>query len=413
METISTIYSTDLSQFCQDKAALPEHAKIAWQQLSVQGLPTKKLSHWHYSDLRRLLKQPYVPHYSTKPSNTAIDRLPFEAYYIVLEDGRLNISASDLPNEVIVSALADMPQQDRDKLAQVNGQRHPMAQANLALATGGIYLRIPAGHKIDRPICICYQISAIESYQAYHYRNIIIAEENSQAQIIEHVRQHTTAQTLLNTVSQIYTDPNSHLTLYSTQQDSLNLVHINAWHSWLSANSHIKGYHLMPNATTNRFDGQIYLNGPGAQYQHYGAFLLKDKQHADFAFQVDHLASHTGSNIDFRGIADDQATGAFNARAFADQHIKRLSIHQNSRNIVLSAKAKIYTQPALEIYTDDLVCTHGATVGQFDQDALAYLQLRGIPESQAKQILQQAFLAENLQAIDDPVIYEWCQQWIR
>ncbi len=413
MATTSPIYSPTAHQFCQDKTLCPELAVSAWQQFVEQGLPTKKLPHWHYSNLSRLLKQQqYVPTDSTLLSHTPDNRLPFPVYCIVLENGQFNAAISDLPAGVTVSALRDSGQQYADRLSDIDVMRHPMTQANLALMTDGVCVRIQSSQSIDRPICICYRISSGEPYQAYHYRNIIVAESGCQVEIIEQVDMSAKCETLLNTVSQVYADANSRLTLYGVQQNHPKLTHINAWHSWLKHNSHIKGHHLAQGADINRFDGQVYLTEPGAQYQHYGAFLLQDKQHVDFAFQIDHLASHTSSNIDFRGIASDQATGIFNARAFADQHIKRLSIHQNSRNIVLSAQAKIYTQPALEIYTDDLVCTHGATVGQFDQDALAYLQLSGIPEIQARLMLQQAFLAENLQAIDHPAIFEWCQRWI-
>ena len=407
------IYAAETESFCQQHGIHGTQASKAWAQFVEQGLPTKKWPHWHYSNLARLLKTAYTPDQTAANAPARLTQLPFATYDIVLRNGQFDAQASTVPNGVKIQSIRDLAApQFAAYVTQLDTQRHPMLNANLALASDGVYIEVQSQQCIDRPICLRYVIEPDAAHLAYHYHNVVACQAQSQCEILEYVEACTDQPTLLNSATQFHLQDNAQLTAYATSTNAQHLSHINAWHSWLGRDAHFNAHHLCLGNAMSRFDGQIYLPETGAHYQHYGAFSLQDKQHADFAFQVDHLADHTSSQIDFRGIAQDQATGIFNARALAKQNTKRLSIDQSSHNLLLSPKAKIYAQPALEIYTDDLVCTHGATFGQLDADALAYLQLRGIPQEAARQILQQAFLQNNVLTLANDAIQKWWLQWI-
>lgn len=214
---------------------------------------------------------------------------------------------------------------------------------------------------------------------------------NSQAIIIENTCADIN-NSALNTNSTLHLADNAKVEHYITQTPNTNFNRISRLNICQGTNSCAFCFNLDTTSIKARYDLNVKLQGIGANCELNGVYLLANKQNIHHFIRVEHLASHTTSNEYYKGIINDEAHGAFHARVYVKKDIEQIIAHQNNHNLLLSSKATIDTKPELEIYADDVQCTHGATVGQLDQNALFYLRSRGITEDMAKSILQHAFI---------------------
>jgi Fe-S cluster assembly protein SufD len=279
---------------------------------------------------------------------------------------------------------------------------------NTAFAQDGVFLYIPKDTVCDKPFQIIHLLLSNES-QMVHHRNLFILEENAEAKVL--ICDHTLSshEFLTNSVSEIYAGPGSNLDLTRVQNEHNKAIQLTNAYAHQMQNSRLCSNYITLHGGKVRNNVYVNLAGEGAENQSMGLFLLDDNQHIDNYTYVNHLVPNCISNQLYKGILDDNSTGAFNGKIHVWKDAQHTQAYQRNNNILLTDTAKMNTRPQLEIYADDVKCSHGATVGQLDSDALFYLRSRGIPYNESMHLLMYAFthavLSEiKLEALRERVI---------
>ncbi|HSR72472.1 MAG TPA: Fe-S cluster assembly protein SufD [Kiloniellales bacterium] len=374
------------------------------------GLPNQKVEAWKYTSLRPLEKLRFVP---ADGAAVSVDRLPRllpsgeSGHRLVFVQGcfRADLSSlGDLPDGVTLSglgaALAAEPaalEPHLGRLAPPDGQA--LLALNTALMEDGLVLRIGAGVRLAMPIEVVFLGVGGDPAPAYHPRNLIVLEPNSQATLVEHHASLGGEPYLSNAVTEIEIGEGAALHHYRVQEEATAALQISTLHARLARRAVYDGFTLTTGGRLVRNESSIALAGEHAECHFNGAYMLRGEQHCDNTTVIDHQARETSCREVFKGVLDDKARGVFQGRIVVRPEAQKADGHQLSRTLLLSDKAEVDTKPELKIYADDVKCSHGATSGDLDHDALFYLRSRGIPEETARHILIEAFLAETIKTI--------------
>src|SRR5664279_1691867 len=269
------------------------------------------------------------------------------------------------------------------------------------MASDGMFVYIPEGVTLPRPVQVVNLVQSDEDMFNQH-RNLIIAEKNSNFSII--ICDHTLSpqKFLTNAVTEVFVGENAHFDIIRVQNEHNNACKITSTFIHQEKNSVTSSNNITLHGGLIRNSTYHILGGEGAESHSYGLFLADKWQHIDNFVNVDHAFPHCTSNQLFKGVLDDMSTGAFNGRILVRPDAQGTLAYQKNNNILLTDDAKMDTKPQLEIYADDGKCSHGATVGQLDSDALFYIRSRGISETNAKVLLMYAFAAEIVNKIMIP-----------
>jgi Fe-S cluster assembly protein SufD len=269
---------------------------------------------------------------------------------------------------------------------------------NTAFAMDGLFIYIPKGTGFDYPLQVVnLPMTGLDTL--LQYRNLIIMEEDTHAELI--ICDHTLSpfRFLTNSVTEIYAGPNARLQYIRVQNEHLNSNLITNLYIHQEAGSQVTTNSITLHGGIIRNNTHVKLNAPGCDNKTYGLFFADKSQHVDNYIRIDH-AEHDCSSLQlFKGILDDQATGAFNGHILVRPEGQKTNAYQVSRNILLTDQAKMNTKPQLEIYADDVRCSHGATTGQLDENALFYMRSRGIPLREARLLMLYAFAYEVIDKI--------------
>jgi Fe-S cluster assembly protein SufD len=266
------------------------------------------------------------------------------------------------------------------------------------MASDGLFIFIPEGVNMTRPVQVVNLVQA-DNDTFNQPRNLIIAEKNSKFSII--ICDHTLApqKFLTNAVTEVFVGENAHFDIIRVQNEHNNACKITNTFIHQEKNSVTSSNNITLHGGLIRNNTYHYLGGEGAESYSYGLFLADKWQHIDNFVNVDHAFPHCTSNQLFKGVLDDMSTGAFNGRILVRPDAQGTFAYQKNNNILLTDDAKMDTKPQLEIFADDVKCSHGATIGQLDDDALFYLQSRGINKREARLMLMFGFAHEVIQNI--------------
>jgi len=419
MTDISAEVSTDtqpitlmhpLAQFFSDESETSINRRAtAWSFFETQGLPTKVLEQWKYTDIRRQLKglQFDCLHKPTATADGITDILPEEgAWMCVFIDGHFSAEHSKLeglPAGVHLksikndpAALQNVPMHDDATL-----RSNPLLALNNALYTDGVSIQIDQDITVSKPIYLIYNCTDQDKPLCFNYSNVIQVEAGASVRIIEKNNVQGVSLPLINAQTNIRLDAKATLDFTSLSDAKTQAYCLNTTYVTLSEKSDFRHFSLALTAPLIRHTMAIDLNAPFSQCTLAGFYLAKAKEHIDHHLYINHAASHTNSQQFYKGVADDVAHAVFNGKVVVQKGIEKVDTKQTNRNLLLSTKAEIDTKPELEIYSDDVKCAHGATVGQLDEKALFYLQSRGISEAVARAILTRAFGAKTYGFIRD------------
>jgi Fe-S cluster assembly protein SufD len=261
-----------------------------------------------------------------------------------------------------------------------------------------VVLHLKPGVTLAAPIEIV-QLGGVQEGHSYHPRNLFILERGSQATIVEHHRGLGDASSFSNSVYEAHLGEASLLRHYKLQNEGPGAYNFSNVVAEIGKDASYDCFTLSIGAALSRNEVKVRLNGSGADCHVNGAYLMRGTQHCDNTTEIHHLVPNTTCREVFKGVVDDAARAVFQGRIVVHPGARNSNGHQLSRVLLLSDKAEIDQKPELEIYNDDVLCSHGATSGDLDRDALFYLRARGIPESQARAMLIEAFLAEAIQSI--------------
>lgn len=391
---------------------LPSPGKLAQQRSDAlaafrdHGLPYSSNEDWRYTDISSLDTAGLSFELPENDAEPTIDFLPLDTDRIVFVNGHVVDSLTSV-QEAHASGVSILGT-DWSTLADgfpLNSDilEHPLGQLNTATAQHGVFIQTAPDQDRSRTINIVLMHSG-NAALALQPRIVLDLGERSTTRVVIHSVSDATAAGWSNAVIEIRQAAGSNLELLHLQEHDLSQTHTLLLSDTLDrdANATIACFDL--GAKLARNDIAIKLNGPGSNVQAFGAFLPTQSQHIDTHVSVDHAAAHTNSSAVFRGIAGKASRGVFNGKVIVRPDAQKIAAEQRSDNLLLAADAEIDTKPELEIYADDVKCSHGATVGELDEQHLFYLQSRGIDAAAARALLTYAFAQAIVEHIGDAAL---------
>ena len=386
------------------------------------GLPHRRIEAWKYTDLRSRLTDAYP---LLGPTGVALgeaelrkaigsDFAALPAYRLVVVEGDLRADLSDLSGlktagiEVVslAQALEKPPAWLKKTLGQVNPREDdPVVALNTALMTGGVALRIAEGLTLDKPIHLIQLDGKGEDVSALT-RNVVVAEPGSSVMLLESYGNLGMKGLQRNAVTEVVIKDKAAVNHVKLQLEAGDALHLTTWLVKIGAYARYEAFQFSLGAALAR--NQIYaqFTGEGSQANISGAFLLRDHQHCDTTILVEHLVPHCGTRELLKAVLDEESRGVFQGKIVVARGAQKTDSKQMAQALLLSESAEFDSKPELEIFADDVVCGHGSTSGQIDEDLLFYLEARGIPEPEARALLIQAFVGEALERIEDERLRE-------
>ncbi|WP_339894580.1 Fe-S cluster assembly protein SufD [uncultured Algibacter sp.] len=378
-----------------------------------KGFPSKKEEDWKYTSLNSILKEDY----SVFPKQeNALDYKDIKKYFIhdidtykiIFIDGKYSSHLSQTTHDGIdVCLMSSALNKPKYQLIIENyfnkaAVKDSLSSLNTAFSSEGAYIHIPKNKIVQKPIQILHFSTGNESATMLQPRNLVVVDENSHVQIVERHQSLTSNPVLTNSVTEIFANKRAIVDYYKIQNDNEN--------AFLIDNTFIKQKReSLASVHTFAFGGKLirnnlnfYQEGERIDSTLKGITIIGNKQHVDHNTLVHHKEPNCESHQDYKGIFTDRSTGVFNGKVVVNKEAQKTNAFQANNNILLSDQASINTKPQLEIFADDVKCSHGCTIGQLDESAMFYMRSRGIPEKEAKALLMYAFSNNVLSSVKIP-----------
>lgn len=380
-----------------------------------EGFPNKRQEAWKYTSLNSILKYDYsvFPKHEEALDFKDVKKYfihDIDAYKIVFIDGKYSSHLSQTTHDGIdvclMSAALTKPKYRLvienyfNKIATKDG----LSSLNTAFAAEGAYIHIPKNKLVEKPIQILHFSTGNEAALMLQPRNLVVVDENSHVQIIERHQSLTDNPVLTNSVTEIFANKRAIVDYYKIQNDRETASLIDNTFINQKQESIAKVHTFSFGGKVTRNNLNFYQNGERIDSTMKGITIIGNKQHVDHNTLVHHIEPNCESHQDYKGIFGDSATGVFNGKVLVEKEAQKTDAFQANNNILLSDKASINTKPQLEIFADDVKCSHGCTIGQLDESAMFYLRSRGIPEKEARGLLMFAFSNNVLDSVKIPEI---------
>jgi Fe-S cluster assembly protein SufD len=387
----------------------------AIKTFETEGFPTKRQEAWKYTSLNSILKHNYsvFPKHENALEYADVKKYfihDIDSYKIIFVDGKYSSHLSQTTHEGIdvclMSAALTKPKYRLvienyfNKIAAKDG----LSSLNTAFSAEGAYIHIPKNKVVEKPIQILHFSTGNESALMLQPRNLVVVDENSHVQIIERHQSLTDNPVLTNSVTEIFANKRAIVDYYKIQNDRQTASLIDNTFINQKQESIAKVHTFSFGGKLTRNNLNFYQNGERIDSTMKGITIIGDKQHVDHNTLVHHIEPNCESHQDYKGIFDDKATGVFNGKVIVEKEAQKTNAFQANNNVLISDKASINTKPQLEIFADDVKCSHGCTIGQLDESAMFYLRSRGIPEKEAKGLLMFAFSNNVLDSVAIPEI---------
>jgi Fe-S cluster assembly protein SufD len=273
-------------------------------------------------------------------------------------------------------------------------REHAFVALNTAFIEDGAFVFIPQGRSIEEPIYVIFVSSEASTPVMAHPRNLFVFEANTQARIVESYVGLNGSAYFNNAVTEIIGQDGAAIDHYRLQREANGGFHVGALAAQLGRNCHFSSHALTLGGALVRNDVDAVLNGEGAESILNGLYLVEGNQHVDNQTRIDHIKPHATSLELYKGILRGKGRAVFNGKIFVHKAAQKTDARQTNKNLLLSGEAVVNTKPQLEIYADDVKCSHGSTIGQLDRDALFYLRSRGLDLDNAQSLLSYAFASD-------------------
>ena len=375
-----------------------------------KGFPKKKDEAWKYTSLNKILKHDYsvFPKQENALEYREVKRYfihDIDTYKIVFIDGIYSSHLSDTTHEgmdvCLMSAALTKPKYKIivENYFNKTTNDESLTALNTAFSKEGAYIHIPKNKMVEKPIQIIHFSTGNEATLMLQPRNLIVVDENSHVQIIERHQSLTSNPVLTNSVTEIFANKRAIIDYYKVQNDQANASLIDNTFVNQKQQSHVSVHTFSFGGLLTRNNLNFYQNGEQLESTLKGVTIIGEKQHVDHNTLVHHIEPNCESHQDYKGIFGDSATGVFNGKVIVNKEAQKTNAFQANNNLLLDDKATINTKPQLEIFADDVKCSHGCTIGQLDTNALFYLRSRGIPEKEARAILMYGFANNVLESV--------------
>ncbi len=415
-------YLEDFTDFVKETANetpqwLRDLRDAAFARFCEVGFPTVRDEDWRFTNLSTLRRTPFRLARSNAPrfsvSDLAAWHMKGAAARLVFVDGRFaaQVSACDgVPQGVTVNGLHNEIERRASTIAEhlgryLNTERDPFCALNTAFAEDGAYVHIDRGVVVEQPIHLLF-ISTSGTTPAVTYpRNLIVVEDEGQASIVEdYVSFGAETPAFSNAVTELVARGSATVAHIMIEREHMQSYNFSTLRIEQARSANVASHSLLLGGALVRNNVHPVLAGEGGECLINGLFIGSRHQHLDNYMLVEHVRPHCASRQFYNGVLDEQAHGVFHGRIIVHKDAQKTDAKQTNRNLLLADDAQIDTKPQLEIYADDVKCTHGATIGQIEENALFYLRSRGISEAEARRLLLEAFTGECLDRIkEEPV----------
>lgn len=399
--------------FRNDSSGMIQQRKLSLESFKASGFPTKKLEKWRDTDLSKVLEADYS--YYFEPTfdkgvdlkkifqcnipHLATDMISQLNGWFVSENGAIKTT----PEGVVIGSLHAAKKSHPELVERYLGtfadiHKSSLVALNTAFATDGIFIYVPDNVEVQVPLQMVNIIRHDQNIFIQN-RNLVILGRNSKLQLVQCDDSVDQQQSFTNSVTEVIIGQNASLDHYKLQNKNNASTLVNTVFFNLERDARLKTNGMTFNGGLIRNETYVTLNGENCQADVMGVYLMDRTQHVDNQIFIDHAFPNCQSNELFKGILDDSASAVFNGHILVRRDAQKTNAYQNNKNILLTDKATVNTKPFLEIYADDVKCSHGATIGQLDQNAMFYLKSRGIGETNARLLLMYAFAAEVINHI--------------
>jgi Fe-S cluster assembly protein SufD len=412
-ERYTDLYSSNIEKIqARSTPFINSFREPAIKKFMSLGLPGKKLEAYRYTNLDLFFRHEYKSYFLPESRDFeqaeqfSCEVTELDVHNLVLLNGFYpthNGRLQQLPSGVIIGSLNEAAKVhgnivEKHYAKYADSETDGLIHLNTALASDGMFIHVPKGKVLDKPVQIVNLVSSDEDIFVQH-RNLIVVEENAEATII--ICDHTLSpmKFLTNAVTEVFVGPNARFNIVRVQNEHNNAAKLTHTFIHQERGSYSSSNNITLHGGLVRNSTYHYLGGEGADTHSAGLYLTDKSQHVDNFVNIDHAFPNCTSNQLFKGVLDDVGTGAFNGRILVRPDAQGTRAYQSNNSILMTDAAKMDTKPQLEIYADDVKCSHGATIGQIDQEALFYLTSRGIDKREARLMLMFGFAHEVIQGI--------------
>lgn len=388
---------------------LREHAI---KSLREKGFPDASNEDYKFTNLEEKFSHPYTTSFSSQLIDVDLNEIfkcdvpNLETHLILTINGWYydkNVALKNLPKGVIIGSLKEVTEKHPELVKkylgkQANFQTDPLVAFNSAFFQDGLFIYVPKNVIIEKPIQIINILLSKNDSMSFQ-RNIIVVEENAEIKIVS--CDHTLApyRYLTSQVCEVFVEKNATLDYYAMQNEHNASTQIGNTYFNQKEDSKVISNTITLHGGLIRNNIYATLDGEGAEHNMCGIFLIDKNQHVDNYTNIEHKKANCYSNELFKAVLDDYAKGVFRGRIYVAKDAQKTNAFQTNNNIILTDNAEMHTKPQLEIYADDVKCSHGATIGQLDEDAMFYMRSRGIDEKNARLLLMYAFAHEIIDQI--------------
>lgn len=387
--------------------------KAAMSRFAELGFPTVNDEDWRFTNVAPIARLPFKP--ALESSRNGLNAALLEKNsFATLKASRLVFVNGHFAKEfstilpqadgIKVSSLAEALKNDSALVEKFLG-RHAKVEdnaftaLNTAFFQDGAFIYVPAGKSVAEPVHLLFVSTSSEEGATAHPRNLIVAEKSSKLTVIESYVATAEGTTFTNAVNEMVIGENAVVEHCKFQDESLSAFHVAAIHAHLGRNSNFIAHSIATGAKLSRNNIRTSLADEGVECILNGLYLTKDDQLADHHMVVEHAKPHCNSHEYYNGILDGKSKGVFHGRILVRPDAQKTDAKQTNKNLLLSENATVDTKPQLEIYADDVKCTHGATIGQLNDESIFYLRARGIGLETARRMLIHAFAGEIIDRI--------------
>lgn len=394
---------------------MKELKKSSLNRFESAGVPTIKDEEWKYTNLSSVINQTY----NVNGNAQLIEQAEFDQYcadntiritYINGHYSEKHSKLNKLPKGVTVLPIAQALDSHGEKIKTLlskygANQSSSFVALNTALTDNGVYIEIAPNAVVEEYIHIVHVTSSSNGEALSFPRTIILSGKSSEATVLEsHIAFNRQIVYFTNALTDIHLADNATLHYCKAQHESMKAYHINNTRVWQEQNSNLDSICVMTGSAINRNNLDIVLNGEGINSTLNGLYCIYGSQHVDNHTAVDHRFPNCVSNQLYKGILNQSSRAVFNGKIFVKPIAQKTNSYQLNKNLLLGDKCRVDTKPQLEIFADDVRCTHGATIGQLDEDQMFYLQTRCIGRADCKKMLAQGFVDDLLNTIKNPQI---------
>lgn len=395
----------------------------AIEVFNTSGIPTSRNEEWKYTRLAPITNRNFELNIAAAlPSKETLDSIRLHAdaaaelFFVngvfVKEISKINSDALVVLNlhEAAESEYKNYVQLHLNQSSKYN--KDGMNALNAAFVANGLFVIVKKNKVVENPVFVYHLTDTTSDNHFVQPRSLMVVEENAQVQVAELYKNNGGQESFTNEVFEIAVHENARLEYYKVQDEDENCHHVGTTHIQQVGKCFTHCVTVTLNGGTVRNNINMILEAPNNEGHLYGLYMVNGNTHVDNHSIVDNIQPNCFSNEFYKGIIDGRATGVFNGKIFVRQDAQKTNAYQSNKNVLMSDTATVNTKPQLEIFADDVKCSHGCTVGRLDDEALFYLRARGIGEKKAKALLLHAFAADILEQVKPAALRSYLENKI-